>query len=121
MLRILIADDHEIVLRGLKSLLLRNWMGSHRRGQDWARGSRAHRAVEAGHSDHRHWHAGTNVVEAGARAYVVKSDSARDLVRGVEGLIQRGAFFTCCAAQVLFDGYSINKSRPVFNPICGTN
>jgi DNA-binding NarL/FixJ family response regulator len=45
------------------------------------------------------------IVETGARAYVLKSDSGRDLLTAVEALANKRTFFTSGAAQVLIDGF----------------
>jgi DNA-binding NarL/FixJ family response regulator len=54
----------------------------------------------------------TDVVEAGARAYIMKSDADRDLVRAVEALTTRRTFFTTRAAEILFNGYPNDNSVP---------
>jgi DNA-binding NarL/FixJ family response regulator len=45
------------------------------------------------------------IVEAGARAYVLKSDAGRDLLTAVEALANKRTFFTSGAAQFLIDGF----------------
>jgi DNA-binding NarL/FixJ family response regulator len=45
------------------------------------------------------------VVDAGARAYVLKSDASRDLFRAVEALANQGTFFSSSAAQTLIDRF----------------
>lgn len=45
------------------------------------------------------------VVEAGARAYVLKSDASRDLLTAIEALANKRSFFTSGAAQFLIDGF----------------
>lgn len=45
------------------------------------------------------------IVEAGARAYVLKSDAGCDLLTAVEALANKRSFFTSGAAQVLIDGF----------------
>ncbi len=52
-----------------------------------------------------------NVVEAGARAYIVKSDSDRDLVIAVEALANHQSFFTSQATQTLVEGF-LNREGP---------
>ena len=47
-----------------------------------------------------------DIVAAGARAYILKSDAARDLVIGVEALANHQTFFTPRAADVLLNGFS---------------
>jgi DNA-binding NarL/FixJ family response regulator len=50
-----------------------------------------------------------DIVEVGARAYIMKSDADRDLVSAVEALANRRTFFTARAADMLLNGFS----RPV--------
>src|SRR5580658_1712216 len=51
-----------------------------------------------------------DIVEAGARAYIMKSDADRDLVSAVEALANRRTFFTARAADMLLNGFSKEKS-----------
>lgn len=44
------------------------------------------------------------VVDTGARGYVLKSDASTDLLTAVEALANRRPFFTSGAAQILVDG-----------------
>jgi DNA-binding NarL/FixJ family response regulator len=46
------------------------------------------------------------VVASGARAYVLKSDTSRDLIAAVEALVNNRTFFTSGAAKTLLDGFS---------------
>lgn len=55
-----------------------------------------------------------DIVEAGARGYVMKSDADRDLVRAVEALTTKRTFFTDRAAEILLSGYS--KGNSVSDP-----
>ena len=45
------------------------------------------------------------VLEAGARGYLLKSDAARDLVTAVDALRRNKTFFTPKVAQMVLDGY----------------
>lgn len=45
------------------------------------------------------------IVEAGVRAYIMKSDADRDLVAAVEALSNHRPFFTARAAEMLLDGF----------------
>jgi DNA-binding NarL/FixJ family response regulator len=45
------------------------------------------------------------VLEAGARGYLLKSDAARDLVAAVDALRRNKTFFTPKVAQVVLEGY----------------
>jgi DNA-binding NarL/FixJ family response regulator len=52
-----------------------------------------------------------DIVAAGARAYILKSDTARDLVSAVEAVANRQTFFTPRAAEVLLDSFSRKGSE----------
>src|SRR5580658_4597923 len=45
------------------------------------------------------------VLEAGARGFILKSDAAPNLVLAVEALQRRATFFTARAAKMMLDGY----------------
>jgi DNA-binding NarL/FixJ family response regulator len=45
------------------------------------------------------------IVDAGARAYLLKSDASDDLLIAVEALVNHRSFFTSDAAQILMDGF----------------
>jgi DNA-binding NarL/FixJ family response regulator len=45
------------------------------------------------------------VLEVGARGFVLKSDAARDLVAAVEAIQRRGTFFTSKVAETVLHGY----------------
>jgi DNA-binding NarL/FixJ family response regulator len=51
------------------------------------------------------------IVAAGARAYILKSDAARDLVSAVEALANHQTFFTARAAEVLLNSFSRRNSQ----------
>jgi DNA-binding NarL/FixJ family response regulator len=51
-----------------------------------------------------------DIVEAGARAYILKSDADRDLVSAVEALANHQTFFTPRAAEILLDGFARKDS-----------
>jgi DNA-binding NarL/FixJ family response regulator len=136
-LRILIADDHELVRRGLKTLL------SSRPG--WtvcAEASNGREAVAKAKelkpdivvmdiimpelngldatrqirkilrktevlvlSVHYSDQLVREIVDAGARGYVLKSDASTDLLIAVEALTNHQAFFTSAAEQILIDRF----------------
>lgn len=50
------------------------------------------------------------VVEAGARGYILKSDADRDLVTAVDSIFNRRTFFTPRASEMLLDGFSRHAS-----------
>jgi DNA-binding NarL/FixJ family response regulator len=53
-----------------------------------------------------------DIVESGARAYVMKSDADRDLVHAVEALCSNRTFFTARAADMLLNEFS-ERNSPV--------
>src|SRR5258706_6731142 len=53
-----------------------------------------------------------DIVEAGVRAYIMKSDADRDLVAAVEALGNHRSFFTSRAADMLLDGFCKQNTVP---------
>jgi DNA-binding NarL/FixJ family response regulator len=136
-LRILIADDHEIVRRGLKKVLSsrHGWVvcAEAATGRDAIAMAAEHRpdivvmdismpglnGLEATRkirkmlpkagilifSLHYSDQLVREVVDAGARAYLLKSDATRDLLHAIEALATHRSFFTSGAAQTLIDGF----------------
>jgi DNA-binding NarL/FixJ family response regulator len=136
-LRILIADDHEIVRRGLKKVLSsrHGWVvcAEAATGRDAIAMAAEHRpdivvmdismpglnGLEATRkirkmlpkagilifSLHYSDQLVREVVDAGARAYLLKSDATRDLLHAIEALATHRSFFTSSAAQTLIDGF----------------
>jgi DNA-binding NarL/FixJ family response regulator len=136
-LRILIADDHEIVRRGLKAVLLSkpNWVvcAEAGTGREAVALAAQHRpdivimdiampglnGLEATRqirkmlpktktlilSLHYSDQLVREVVDSGARAYILKSDASRDLLTAVDAIMRNRTFFTSGAAQVLIDGF----------------
>jgi DNA-binding NarL/FixJ family response regulator len=137
MLRILIADDHELARRGIRALL-----ESHPGWEVCAEAKDGRDAVELAASTRPHlvlldigmpnlngleaarqilaaspgiaililtMHDSDNVVRevlrAGARGYVLKSDAGRDLVAAVEALQRQRTFFTTRVSQMVLDGF----------------
>jgi len=137
MLRILIADDHELARRGIRALL-----ESHTGWEVCAEAKDGRDAVELAASTRPHlvlldigmpnlngleaarqilaaspgiaililtMHDSDNVVRevlrAGARGYVLKSDAGRDLVAAVEALQRQRTFFTTRVSQMVLDGF----------------
>jgi DNA-binding NarL/FixJ family response regulator len=45
------------------------------------------------------------VLDAGARSYILKTDASRDLITAIEALARNRTFFTSVAAQVLVDRF----------------
>ena len=136
-LRILIADDHEIVRRGLKTLLSSRpgWTvcaeaGSGREaialaaqlrpdivvmdismpGLNGLEATRRIRKILPKAevvilSLHYSDQLVREVLDAGARAYILKSDATRDLLKAIEALASRRSFFTSGAARTIIDGF----------------
>jgi DNA-binding NarL/FixJ family response regulator len=50
------------------------------------------------------------IVDAGARAYIMKSDADRDLLIAIEALANHRSFFTSRAAEMLIDGFCRQSS-----------
>ncbi len=59
------------------------------------------------------------VLSAGARGFLLKSDAGRDLVAAVEALQARGTFFTSKVAQMMLDGFlsPTKETGPAHQPI----
>lgn len=143
MLRILIADDHELARRGIRSLL-----ENHPGWEVCAEAKDGRDAVELAVATKPHlvlldigmpnlngleaarhilaampgvaililtMHDSDNVVRevlrAGARGYVLKSDAGRDLVSAVEALQKRRTFFTTRVSQMVLDGFLERERR----------
>jgi DNA-binding NarL/FixJ family response regulator len=136
-LRILIADDHEVARKGIRSLL-----EDHPGWQVCAEAKDGREAVELANrldpdvllldigmpnlngldatrqvlatrpearililTIHDSEHVVREVLAAGARGFLLKSDAGRDLVAAVEALQNRRTFFTPKVAQMMLDGY----------------
>jgi DNA-binding NarL/FixJ family response regulator len=136
-IRILVADDHEVVRRGLRALL-----EAHPELQVCAEAANGREAVEKAKqckpnlvvmdigmpelngleatrrilralpqtevlilTMHESEQVVREVLEAGARGYVLKSDAARDLVTAVKTLQQHKPFFTSRVAELVLKGY----------------
>ncbi len=56
------------------------------------------------------------MLEAGARGYVLKSDTARQLLPAIDALRQHKPFFTPRASEVVLDGFLDDKKRPKGEP-----
>jgi DNA-binding NarL/FixJ family response regulator len=141
---ILIADDHEVVRRGLKSLLI-----THPGWEVCAEACDGREAVEFAEklkprivildvtmpslggleatrqilavlprteililTMHESEELVMGILEAGARGYVLKTDTGRDLVRAVEALSEHKLFFTTKIAELVLRGYLDNRHAP---------
>jgi DNA-binding NarL/FixJ family response regulator len=147
--RILVADDHEIVRAGLRSLL--------EQGTGWnvcAEASNGREAVELAASLHpdivimdlampelngleatrrilqdaprtaililsarESEDLVREVLAAGARGFILKSDAAKDLVVAVEGLQQGRPFFSARVAELVLRGYLHGAPQPDEQPL----
>ncbi len=136
-LRVLIADDHEMVRGGLRKLVEAQpgWkvVGEALDGREAVRkaqqlkpdvvvldvsmprlnGLEATRQIVKAlphtpvliltmHDSERMVH---DVLSAGARGYVLKSDASRDLVKALEALAEKRTFFTSKVAEMVLAGY----------------
>jgi DNA-binding NarL/FixJ family response regulator len=143
-LRVLVADDHEVVRKGLRSIVEEQpgWEVAGeacdgREAVDKARALRPDVAVvdvsmpglnglEATRQMLRNdaetkvliltMHESDplirQVLDAGARGYLLKSDASRDLVTAVEAIRRNKTYFTARVAQIVLDGYLDKKPGP---------
>jgi len=141
-LRILVADDHDIIRRGLRALLSSRagWVvcAEAATGREAVILSEQHKpdivvmdismpdlnGLEAARrirkqlpktevvilSLHYSDQLVREIVDAGARAYIMKSDADRDLLIAIEALADHRSFFTSRAAEMLIDGFCRQSS-----------
>ena len=146
---IVIADDHEMVRRGLAATLADTgrWtvVAQADNGRDAARlvethqpdvaildlsmpelnGLDATRLILAARPQtrvliltaHESEQLVREVLNAGARGYVLKSDAGRILVRAVEALLEGQTFFTSKVARLVLEGYL--RGGPAESPVDG--
>jgi DNA-binding NarL/FixJ family response regulator len=149
-LRILIADDHEVVRHGIRSLLENHpgWevCGEAVDGRDAVELARelhpdlalldigmpnlngldaARQILKTAPrirvlilSMHSSDEVIREVLDVGARGFILKSDAARDLVAAVEALQRRTTFFTSEVATIVLEGYltqSPNREKQIRN------
>jgi len=147
-LRILIADDHDLVRRGLK-MLLESHVGwkvvaeahSGREAVTMADELRPDIAImdismpelnglEAARkikkispttemlilSMHHTDQLVREIIETGAKAYIIKSDSDRSLVAAVEALAVHKPFFTSCATEIMLENIRTKGSKAAAAP-----
>lgn len=145
MLRILIADDHELARNGIRALLESHpgWevCGEAKDGRETVElavslrpdivlldigmpnlnGLEAARQILAIFPEvaililtmHDSDNIVREVLRAGARGYLLKSDAGRDLVAAVEALQLQRTFFTTRVSQMVLDGYLDRQTRNV--------
>jgi len=143
--RILIADDHEVVRKGLVALLQQqpDWQvcgeaADGREAVDKAQqlkpdvvildigmpslnGLEATRQILKTNPNarililtlHDSDQVVRDVLNAGARGFLLKSDAARDLVAAVEALRRDKTYFTSKVASLVLEGYLKGSTRPV--------
>jgi DNA-binding NarL/FixJ family response regulator len=142
-LRILIADDHDLMRRGVKALLQSHagWevCGEAHTGREAVakaeelkpdivildismpdlNGVDAAKRIRKGSPDtevlilsvHYSDQLIRDILEAGVRGYIVKSDSDRDLIIAVETLANHKPFFTPRATEVMLTNFNEGKNR----------
>ncbi|HEX4997664.1 MAG TPA: response regulator transcription factor [Terriglobia bacterium] len=143
--RILIADDHAIVRRGLRALALsqRAWevCGEAQNGREAVEMSATLKPdvaiLDIGMPElngldaarqilrndprveililtmHQSEEVVREVLKAGARGYVLKSDADENLVKAIEALLQHKPFFTSDITDVILANYLDNGNEPV--------
>jgi DNA-binding NarL/FixJ family response regulator len=143
-LRILVADDHDIMRRGLKQLLTAKpgWevCAEAKNGREAVSLAEQHKpdivvmdismpelnGLEAVRrirkqlprtevvvlTLHFSDQLVQDVVEAGARGYIMKSDADRDLVAAVEALSCKRSFFTPRAGEMVLNGFRKRDAKP---------
>jgi DNA-binding NarL/FixJ family response regulator len=143
MVRILLADDHDVVRRGLKALLQerQGWeicgeALSGREAVDLARqfqpdvaivdlmmpdlnGLEATRQIRKASERtqvliftmHHNESLIHDVLEAGARGYLLKTDAERHIVTAVETLLRRQPYFSAQISEIVLEGF-LRSGRP---------
>jgi DNA-binding NarL/FixJ family response regulator len=150
MLRILIADDHEVARGGVRALIQSHpgWevcaeAGDGREAVELAaatnpdlvlldigmpnlNGLEAARQILAANPEiaililsmHDSDNTIREVLRAGARGYVLKSDAGKDLVSAIDALQHQSTFFTTRVSQMVLDGYLGREARPEAGEPC---
>ncbi|HEY1677740.1 MAG TPA: response regulator transcription factor [Candidatus Sulfotelmatobacter sp.] len=143
MLRILIADDHEVARSGIRALIEGHpgWevCGEAKDGREAVEmaaamnpdlvlldigmpnlnGLEAGRQILAANAYiaililtmHDSDNTVREVLRAGARGYVLKSDAGKDLVAAIDALQRQRTFFTTRVSQMVLDGFLGRQSR----------
>jgi DNA-binding NarL/FixJ family response regulator len=142
-LRVLVADDHEVVRKGLRTILEEQpgWQVSGEAsdgreavdkvkmlkpdvtvvdvGMPGLNGLEATRQMLKNDPEtkvliltmHESDPLIREVLDAGARGYLLKSDAGKDLVSAVEAIRRNKTYFTARVAQMVLDGYLDKKPR----------
>jgi len=145
MLRILVADDHEVARKGIRALLESHpgWevCAEAKDGRDAVElaattkpqlvlldigmpnlnGLEAARQILAASPDvaililtmHDSDNVVREVLRAGARGFLLKSDAGKDLVAAVEALQLQRTFFTTRVSQMVLDGFLDREKRTI--------
>jgi DNA-binding NarL/FixJ family response regulator len=141
--KVLIADDHEIVRRGLRAILQEQQgyevVGEAADGRDAVQKAKNLKpdvavvdismpqlnGLEAARqmlkndpqckililTMHESDAVIRDVLDAGARGYLLKSDANRDLISAVDAIRRNKTFFTARVAQMVLDGYLDKKPK----------
>src|ERR1700690_1488873 len=149
---ILIADDHELVRKGIRSVLESRpgWQvvaeaGDGREAVQKTQETKPHVAVLDISMPHLNGLEATRqiakqapntkvliltvhdadpviqqILEAGARGYLLKSDASPDLVSAVAAILRNKTFFTPKAGQIVLDGF-LNKNPNSADDAAGNN
>ena len=147
-IRLLVADDHEIVRKGIRSLLEAQpgWQvtGEASDGREAVEKARdlkpdvtvldismpSLNGLEAARqmikndarakililTQHESDPLIREVLDAGARGYVLKSDASRDLITAINAVRSNKTFFTAKVAQIVLDGYLDKKPKKTATP-----
>ncbi|MGB6429939.1 MAG: response regulator transcription factor [Candidatus Acidiferrales bacterium] len=150
-MKILIADDHDIIRRGLKQLLTTHpgWevCAEAKTGREAVALAERHKpqvavldvsmpelnGLDAARrirkilptteililTLHFSDQLVRDIVDTGARAYIMKSDADKDLVSAVEALAEHRPFFTARAAEIVLDGFRKPRSASGGNTSAG--
>ena len=151
-LRVLVTDDHEIVRKGLRSILeeqpgweIAGEASDGREAVDKAKalkpdvsvldvsmpglnGLEATRQMLRNEPEtkvliltmHESDPLIREVLDAGARGYLLKSDASRDLVTAVDAIRRNKTFFTARVAQMVLDGYLDKKPKAATEDVPAT-
>jgi DNA-binding NarL/FixJ family response regulator len=143
MTRIVIADDHDVVRRGIRSLL--ETASDLQVTAEASTGDEAVKLADLTHADlvimdinmpvlngldatrmilklrpntqvlilsmHESEQLVRDILESGARGYLLKSDAGQELVRAIRALQNKEVYFTSKVSEVLLSGFLGNKEK----------